>query len=819
MTNLPALKRLLAPRTIALFGSGWADAVDASGKVIGFRGEVWRIHPKRPSTAGVKYFRSIDELPGAPDASFVAAPAREVPAIAEGLATRGAGGFVCFASGFSETGTDEGKRLTTELVAHARDLPFFGPNCYGFINFFDQVALWPDQVVGRPSGSGTVNFRVDRGVAIICQSGTLALNILFNGRSLPIGYVLTVGNQTSLAVEDMIELLADDERVTAFGLYVEGVKDTTRFARAVTKARAAGKPIALVKAGRTEAAARTAHTHTGSLAGADTVFDSFCRQAGIARCESLATLCETLKVFHTGGPLRGRRVMIMGASGGDMAMTADASRDLGLTFPAFPPSTAAKLQELLTDKVTVANPFDFHTHIWFDAPAMNSMFSMVHQAGFDAAGFMLDCPPEDQADPAAYVSAIDQFIATFPGLPTRSALISAMPESMSPTTREKCLAAGIMPLQGQREALEALNLAGEVGETWASGANVELRLQGRANTSASGATGVHGPRANSGAGPAALAGTGGVNITPDAVGKSTRTGRAAAAGAAAGVDINASAAAADAGAATADAARASLVGHDSVAHDSIGHTVTLTEHAGKAALAAYGVNVPRSKVVAANQAAKAAQDIGFPVVIKASGAHLEHKSELGAVVVNIRTAAEAEAAAKRLSKVSDTLLVEQMIADGVAEIIVGMTVDAQFGQVLVIGAGGILTELLRDTVTLLPPFTAPSIEAALNKLKVSKLLKGFRGKPAGDVPALIDTILACTRYAEANVNTLVELDINPVIVRPAGNGATAVDALIRLAGNPAESTDDVPESTRSNSRSRGTANDRGETQSDVTDRH
>src|SRR5262249_18738536 len=203
-------------------------------------------------------------------------------------------------------------RLTAELVSGAGELPFFGPNCYGFINFFDRVALWPDQVVGQG---------VQRGVAIICQSGTLALNILFNGRSLPIGYVLTVGNQTRLAVEEMIELLCADERVSAFGLYIEGVKDPVKFASAVQRARDAGKPIALVKAGRTEAAARTAHTHTGSLAGADTVFDAFCRQSGIARCDSLATLCETLKVFHSGGPLRGRRVLIMGASRGGMAMT------------------------------------------------------------------------------------------------------------------------------------------------------------------------------------------------------------------------------------------------------------------------------------------------------------------------------------------------------------------------------------------------------------------------------------------------------------------------------------------------------------------
>jgi acyl-CoA synthetase (NDP forming) len=292
-------------------------------------------------------------------------------------------------------------------------------------------------------------------------------------------------------------------------------------------------------------------------------------------------------------------------------------------------------------------------------------------------------------------------------------LISAMPESMSPTTREKCLAAGIVPLQGQREALEALDLAGAVGETWASGATVELRIptHSRAPT----------------------------ELAPNA--GSTHTAA----------------------------------------------VTTLTEHAGKAALAAFGVNIPRSKVVAASEAANAAEEIGFPVVIKASGAHLEHKSELGAVVVNIRTANEAQAAAQRLSKVSDRLLVEQMIADGVAEIIVGMTVDPQFGQVLVIGAGGILTELLRDTATLLPPFTAQSIEAALNGLKVSKLLKGFRGRLAGDIPALINAVLACTQYAEANLDTLLELDINPVIVRPAGHGAVAVDALIRLAGDAAHS--------------------------------
>ena len=325
--NPPDLQRLLVPRTVALVGSGaWTDAVAAGAQTLGFSGELWRVHPTRQSQPGAPYFRSIDDLPAGPDTAFIAAPNHEVPAIAAALARRGAGGFVCFSAGFAETATPAGLRLSQELEQAAGALPFLGPNCYGMVNFFDRIALWPDQVVG---GSP------ERGVALISQSGTIALTLMFNDRSLPIGYLLTVGNQSRLAAEDLIDVLSDDPRVTAFGLYLEGIKDTAKFARAVDKARACGKPIAMVKSGRTEAASRTARSHTGALSGSDAVFDAYCAQAGIARCDTLSTLCETLKIFHGGGPLAGRRVVVMGASGGDMAMTADVSRHLALEFPPF----------------------------------------------------------------------------------------------------------------------------------------------------------------------------------------------------------------------------------------------------------------------------------------------------------------------------------------------------------------------------------------------------------------------------------------------------------------------------------------------------
>jgi len=373
-------------------------------------------------------------------------------------------------------------------------------------------------------------------------------------------------------------------------------------------------------------------------------------------------------------------------------MTADAARHLGLDFAPIPAAAAASLGEILSERVHVSNPFDFHTHVWFDYPRQRAMFSVALRAGFDAVAFLLDCPPENLADDSAYVRAIEEFAAALPGAASRAVLLSSLPESMSAATRELCLAAGIVPLQGQREGLEALDLAAAVGEAWKRGSSVELRRPQAAQA----------------------------------------------------------------------AARA------------------LGEHEAKQALAAFGVPVPRSQLVPAREAASAAAALGFPVVIKAADAALEHKSDRGGVVLNVRSTADAAAAAQRLSALSATLLVEEMVTDGIAEILVGVTTDPQFGQLLVLGAGGVLTELLRDSVTLLPPFTAGSIGSALGKLRVARLLRGYRGRAPADIAALTQAALACTRYAAANVERLAELDLNPVIVRPAGLGAVAVDALIRL---------------------------------------
>ncbi len=152
-------------------------------------------------------------------------------------------------------------------------------------------------------------------------------------------------------------------------------------------------------------------------------------------------------------------------------------------------------------------------------------------------------------------------------------------------------------------------------------------------------------------------------------------------------------------------------------------------------------------------------------------------------MLNVRTEAEVMSATERLAKLSDTVLVEEMFTDGVAEVLIGVIVDPQFGQVLVLGAGGVFTEIMSDSVSLLPPWTRASIEAALSRLDLARLFRGYRGKPPADVDALIDAVLGVARYAAANVATLIEIDVNPVIVRPLDKGAVAVDTMIRLRGS------------------------------------
>ncbi|MEZ7973867.1 MAG: acetate--CoA ligase family protein [SAR324 cluster bacterium] len=672
------LERLFRPKTVAVYGGKWSDYVVEQCIKLGFRGKIWRVHPNRKDC-----FHSSEELPDAPDVVFFGINRELTIQEFSALRQRGLGGAVVFASGFGEE--KDGTEYARKLESAAGALPFIGPNCYGFVNFFDRVALWPDQVTG---------LQIDRGVAFIAQSGTISISMMSQRRSLPLGYVISLGNQQRLAAEDLIRYCAEDDRVSSIGLYLEGILDLPKFIEAVDYARTLGKPIALIKAGSSEKGRSAANTHTGALTGSDSLHDALFERLGIARCETLSSLVETLKLLHCFGPLPSKRVLVLGASGGDMAMISDSASKLDLDFSQIPETETDNLRASVGERVKLTNPLDIQTATWFDYPKLRKMFNVLLRCDYAVTAFMVDPQDEIEADTESFDRAIDILLDAVKENPTsgHAALLSSLPESLSKSTREKCLRAGVAPLQGLVESLEALQHAAKISKAWSEWSLPEL-------------------------------------IPPILDTLKFRT---------------------------------------------------LTESESKEILAQHEFDVPRSRLASEEQVSVAAEEIGFPLVLKVVAPEMSHKTEHGGVAVNLKNIPEVIEAAAGMSRIAEYFIVEEMITDGVAELILGVSVDPQFGPTLTLGAGGILTELLRDSVSLLFPVSESQVSQAIEKLRINVLLKGWRGNPEGDTEALVVAVLKLAEFVECHSERLTGCDINPLIVRPRGKGVIVVDALINF---------------------------------------
>ncbi len=673
------LSRLLCPRSIAVVGGKPAAEVVRQNVRMGFSGAIWPVHPKLDSIEGFPVFRSLRELPGAPDAVFLAVNRHLTIDYVREFAAMGAGGVVSYAAGFAEAGA-EGEALQAALREAAGDMPVLGPNCYGLINYIDGALVWPDQHGG---------VRVPRGVAIVTQSGNIGCNLTMQRRGLPIAFLCTMGNQAVVGLSAAIETLAKDERVTAIGLHIESFGDPAAFAHAVGLARAHGKPVVALKTGGSAGGARLTISHTASLAGSDRVVGAFLRRLGVARVHSIPVFLETLKLLHMFGPLPGGDIASMSCSGGEAAMIADRAEGRGVTFRPLDPAQATAVRATLGELVTISNPLDYHTFSWADGKALTATFTAMLRQQFDLTALILDYPRTDRCDESDWLTASDALIAARRATGARAAVIATMPECLSEARAEELMQAGILPLLGMTEALDAI----EASVARPAGVPpITARL-------------------------------------PD------------------------------------------------------GASVMLDEVQSKRALAEHGVAIPEARrVQSPDEAALAAEALGYPVVLKAVSATLAHKSEAGAVRLHLRDAAGVRAAAADLLGLGDSVLVERMVTDAIAEVLVGINRDPAVGPYLVLASGGVLAELIGDSAILMLPASGDDIRVAIATLKVSALLAGHRGKPAGDIDALVASVLAVQTYALANLGRLLELDVNPVIVRPAGHGAVAVDALIRLAG-------------------------------------
>ncbi|MDX1738153.1 MAG: acetate--CoA ligase family protein, partial [Alphaproteobacteria bacterium] len=566
------LSKILDPKSIVVFGSSRAAHVIRECKRIGFNGSIYAIHPKRDEIEGIKCFRNLSELPETPDVAYIAVNADAAIDITADLKEMGCGGVVLHASGFSEVGPI-GEEKQARLVEVAGDMPIIGPNCYGIINALDHVALWPDQHGCKP---------LDKGVAIITQSGNIAINLTMQRRGVPIAYMFTLGNQASISIAEAMEAVLKDDRVTAIGLHIEAIRDIAQFESVARIAHDKKVPIVAIKTGRSAVAAKIALSHTSSLSGSDKLFDALFERLGIARVDTVDGLLESLKLLSAIGPMTGNKIASMSCSGGEAGMMADLVEKFDLYFPEMDDAHKARVYDTLGDYASVSNPLDYHTYIWGDVDAKTKTFSAMMSGQYDATMLLLDWPNYDGADPSEWDAAMNGLINASKNTGQNGILLSSMAECLPEHAIEACMENGVAPMIGLESCLQALGCAYWIGNK--QGTELPEPIQ--------------------------------------------------------------------------------------VSTSSVGDGVLLDEWRSKKMLQQFGLNIPQSALVtSATEAVAAAEAIGYPVVIKAVGSHLAHKTEMGAVKLNLKDADSVFSAVEALENLSDRYLVEEMVPGSIAEII------------------------------------------------------------------------------------------------------------------------------------------------------
>ena len=676
------LARLLNPASLVVVGGGvWGRSVIRQCRDIGFDGDIFVLHPHADEVEGIRPYRSVADLPVAPDAAFIGVNRDATIKIVSALAEKGAGGAVCFASGFSEADAEDadGAALQQALITAAKDMPFIGPNCYGFINYLDKFCIWPDQHGGQPVSSG---------VAIVTQSSNIMISLTMQQRGLPVAYACTVGNQARISLSALGRELLADPRVTALGLHIEGIGDVADFEQLARFAAEQGKPVVALKVGRSAQAQAATISHTASLAGSDAAADALLRRLGIGRADSLSELMEALKILHLCGPLPGRAVASISCSGGEAALMADLAmlQARALHYPALTDAQISGLRAALGERVALANPLDYHTYIWGDVAAMADAFTAMLDGPVDIGVVVVDFPRSDRCSRQAWHCVTEAAALARQRCGKPMALLASLVENMPEDLAELATQQGLIPLSGMAEGLAAIAIAADSGS----------------------------PVAHPPVWPAPV---------PD-------------------------------------------------------HMVMKDEAASKDILRGFGLDVPQNLTVT-GQIAPDPLPFDFPVVVKTMG--VAHKSDSGGVRVGV---ADQQSLQQAMTKMDQpAYLIEEMVTSPIAELLVGVVADPVHGYLLTVAAGGVLTEILADSQSLLLPVTRQDVAQAVDRLKLAPVLAGYRGNAAADSDKLIDAVFAVQACVDAfrqhddGRGAISEIEINPLILTP--TRAVAVDALIR----------------------------------------
>lgn len=693
-----AMQRLLEARSIAVIGAS-EDRGKFGGRLIynlihhGFEGTLYPINPKRETIFDLKAYPDITALPEPPDVAAIAVPAKFLADTLRGCAEVGVRVAIVITAQMAEAG-EEGARRQEEAMAIAREagIRILGPNCLGALNTHSNVCL-------SPSVTMSVDHLPKGRVGVASQSGALQTALFIRAFDAGVGFSssITLGNQADLELADAFEYLVDDPETGAILLYVEGVRNLESFRRVARKARAAGKPVVAVKAGRTEEGAAMANSHTASLTGSYDNFVALCEQLGIVVTDQPDTAVFCADALARWGAASAEGLAVVSGSGGAAALAADTIAESSFH--------AARLSRPAVDFLSAHLPLEKKTAIidfgGFERPfvedvMMDTLDTLADDPDVGALLFIMTPQPLMEK-----LAAKVREVGTEKGLP---ALLCNKSGSLVAADVDREAVEHAYPVYTSLDdcyrVIEALMAYRRIQR---DGADEVPAVPGAAIDAATG------------------------GLTPG----------------------------------------------------------LLTEPEAKGLLAAAGVPVTRETLAADADAAVAeAREIGFPVVLKGVARGLIHKSDAGAVKLGLADVAEVRSAFAEIeAAIADAApearfegcLVQEMAKGGVIEAFVGASWDPQHGANVLVGAGGVYVEVLKDVQLAAAPVSQAKARRMIEALKLWPLFDGARGRPAADVDALADIVHRVSQLAAHLGPKLVELDVNPVIVGKLGDGALAVD--------------------------------------------
>ncbi|HET8746766.1 MAG TPA: acetate--CoA ligase family protein, partial [Ramlibacter sp.] len=699
------LDALFAPHSVAVAGvstrgRNLGTLVLHNLRDAGFPGPVWAVNRHAGEVDGVPVFASVQELPAAPDLAILCTPAATVPQLVEDFARKGTRAAIVLTAGLKGRATPDGPTYEQQMLDAARPhvLRILGPNCLG--------ALVPGLHLNASFAPGTV---APGPIAFVSQSGALATAMLDWAHAQRIGFshFISLGDSADVDFGDVLDYLASDGGTRAVLMYAESVQHARKFMSAA-RAAARNKPVIVVKAGRAPEGARAAASHTGALAGSDTVFDAAVRRAGMLRVETLEGLFDAAETLARPRPWRGERLAIVTNGGGAGVLAADALALAQGRLADFSADTLAKLDAVLPATWSHANPVD----LIGDAPV---------QRYTEALQVLLAAPEVDgllfMHAPTAIVPAAD----------VAAACVPLLREAGKPVL--SCWLGGTT-VRPAREAFALAGLSTYATPEHAVAAWMQLVQYHRNQES--------------------------LLELPPAQLPELQVDRAAA---------------------------------QSLLREALADgREWLDEVQAKKVLQAYGIATVRTqKVRDAEEAVRAADEIGYPVALKIVSPQILHKSDVGGVALDLGSAAEVRAAAQRmLETVARTHPQAQVLGFSVQamlrrpqghELILGIANDAIFGPVLLFGAGGTAVELHKDRAVDLPPLNAKLARELVARTRIGALLGGYRGQKGIREPALVDALLRVSQLA-CDLPELAELDINPLLAD--ADGVVALDARIRV---------------------------------------